>query len=420
MLENFKSWKVVIVFIWTIVVIALFFSFFHKTDEEKAKEILEQKDKVRTENIQKNIDELSQKKIDLQIWQDSKKELEKTLESVNKNIDELSWDVSELKRCNSMIHKYKWTYVYPVNCTKRENIPNLLSPDELFYTQKKSDKCYVSQPEDDHYHKWAGAVLATDVACGFKAEVYSPDYLSEVIDYRVEIKKDPLLWNYAELYFLDRLVEKKWIIWHLKTRLKTGDIIRTGVRIWEHDLSWATTGYHSHIELWEKVWKEWKNISYTTRSKVLHNSRNWIFETPKENKIYFTTYDLWDLWQNAGDACVGASWVRQCTCFDEKWNEKVCTKKDDPTMEARWPILEWFQTVALTVDMRKKLWVKFWDNVELTWNNWKKFTVQVHDEMNKRYRTSCIKNSGFCIKWDIARFKWKADLPSWVYFIKKL
>ena len=43
----------------------------------------------------------------------------------------------------------------------------LLKPDELIYSQKVSDKCYVSQTEESHFMKKNGYVLATDVACNF-------------------------------------------------------------------------------------------------------------------------------------------------------------------------------------------------------------------------------------------------------------
>jgi hypothetical protein len=61
------------------------------------------------------------------------------------------------------------------------------------------------------------------------------------------------------------------------------------------------------------------------------------------------------------------------------------------------------RTIAITVDIRNKLGIKFWDVVQLTWDAGCSWVYQVHDEMNRRFRENCILRPGtmYCIKWDI-------------------
>lgn len=42
-----------------------------------------------------------------------------------------------------------------------------LSPSELFGPTKKSDKCYISQTENEHVIQKNGGMFATDIACNF-------------------------------------------------------------------------------------------------------------------------------------------------------------------------------------------------------------------------------------------------------------
>lgn len=60
--------------------------------------------------------------------------------------------------------------------------------------------------------------------------------------------------------------------------------------------------------------------------------------------------------------------------------------------------------MAITSDIRKKMGIKFGDTVILKGDIGCAGTYQVHDEMNKRFRTRCIirKGTGLCIKGDIA------------------
>jgi len=95
-------------------------------------------------------------------------------------------------------------------------------------------------------------------------------------------------------------------------------------------------------------------------------------------EYYFTHYDLGDVNQNDSTPCVGAS--GKDLCYLQR---------------------QGVQTMALTVDIRKKLWIKFWQKVFLLWDKWCTGIFQVEDEMNKRFRTRCIKREGVCIKWDM-------------------
>lgn len=361
------------------------------SDEEKKKAII-----------------LKQNTISAQIIERAKEDAlinEEALLLLNERVLTHQYEIAQLKECIDFNLSRSWSLDLARECDTFEvkdfnkeaikEVVKSLSPDELFYTTKVSDKCYVSQTEREHKLEKNGWMLATDVACWFKAEVYAPDYLSESFEYEVKVKNDNLLWDYVELVFEKKWQKLKWVIWHTRTKLKDWDKIKTWVRIWEMNLSWATTWYHTHIELWTLVVDNWTNITYTTSNKVLDNKRNNVYDTPKWNTIFLTTYDLWSVSQNDSSPCVGASWKDLCKLAEQ-----------------------WVQTIALTVDMRNKMWIKFWDNIVLTSKDNKSYKVQVHDEMNKRFRYSCVKKEWVCIKWDIARYQWKAELLSWVYSIK--
>ena len=318
-------------------------------------------------------------------------------------------NITRMQSCADINKLYEGTLQEPINC---DTIPVLKRPDELFYGLKKSDNPYVSQPEDDHYHPGAWAVLATDIATGFKAEIYAPDFLNQVKMYTVEVMRDTRigsddveregpLGNYLKLNWKDWEQEYYWILAHVKTRLETGDIVYTGQRIWQMDLSWATTGYHLHQELWWMVGDEWKNLSYTGRSKALLNARTWVYDNDGIGiPIYFTYYDLWFEDQNDSTPCIWASWVDLC--------ELAKTG---------------VQSVAITVDIRNLYWIKLKDTVTLKHiDTGTEYQVEVHDEKASRFRTNCYRDSGqYCNKWDIAHYNWVSNnwMSSWDYLILK-
>ena len=284
-----------------------------------------------------------------------------------------------------------------------------LSQAELFYTTAVRDGCHVSQTEESHYLKKNGGVLATDVACRFgqdkaqRAMVYVPDYIWEAREYVVlKVWEDKLLWNYIELWFdtlgwyewkLEDsmyLHNAKWIIAHIETKHNEGDIVKTWEVLGQMNISWATTGYHTHIELWKMIDWQWTNVSYSTRSQAVDNRRNGKLDTTvkKGDPIYSTQYNLGDVNQNDASPYIGASGndLRNVT-----------------------------NPIALTADIRNLYGLKFGDKVNLKWPcSW---VYQVEDEMNSRYRTSCIQKEGGCIKMDIAIKQGEKKNCSGVYTI---
>ncbi len=237
----------------------------------------------------------------------------------------------------------------------------LLTPDQLFYTTKVTDHCYISQSEEEHYKKSNWWLLATDVACGYQNEVYAPDFKNNSYQYKLTKGVDPLLWDYIELESLT-LTWFKWVIWHIETNIKNWDIVNTGQRIGQTNISGATTWHHSHIELWYMIDGKWKNISYTNRSQAITEKRNnTLLNIKWWQTYYFTAYNLWDVNQNDGDPCTWASGKNLCNL------EK-----------------QWVRTIALTRDVRDALKLNFWDKVKLEWPcSW---VYQIEDEMNCRFR----------------------------------
>lgn len=274
----------------------------------------------------------------------------------------------------------------------------LIAPSQLFLTAKLTDKCFASQTPEQHYK--ANKRLAWDVVCNFwwekiwQFQLYAPDYNWDVQEYTVsDIYTSPDTGNTIDLTFWN----KRWTIWHVTSKLKKGDVLKTWQIIWQTDLSWITTWHHSHIELWI----EWRNVAYDTYSKTL--------DTYRKNKVpywwgstyYFTAYNLWDVKQNDDTPCIGASWKDLC------YLEKI-----------------WVKTIALTKDVREYLGLKFWDKVKLEWPCW--WIYQIEDDMNCRFRWKpCMykiwwvrkyhptwnilrPNTQYYIKWDIPSCWWWA------------
>ena len=139
-------------------------------------------------------------------------------------------------------------------------------------------------------------------------------------------------------------------------------------------------------------------VPFTTWSKVLEvpkEQQKRMLKIPKIKKetheyYYFTQYNLVTA-QTDSTPCIWAS------------TKNICDLNN-----------KWIRTIALTVDIRKKNWIKRWDKVELLWDKWCSWVYEVHDEMNKRFRTWCIKRSWVCIKWDIVNWAW------WVCRVKKI
>lgn len=275
-----------------------------------------------------------------------------------------------------------------------------LTPAQLFYTTAIYDGCHVSQTEEQHFLKKNWWIMATDISCRFwwpkssQAIVFAPDYLGKSIFYKItKIGTDQLLWDYAELSFW-KWNENKWVIAHIELwKFIEWDVIETWEKLWQQNLSGRTTGYHTHIELWKLIEDKWINISYSTRSQSLFNKRTWQLDTTSKvwDKFFFTQYNLWDVNQNDASPFIGAS-------------GKDLRYVKNP--------------IAITSDIRKLYGLKFWDKIQITGPcSW---IYQVEDEMNIRFRTSCILREWWCIKWDIAIQPWEVKECNGTYTISNL
>ena len=338
-------------------------------------------------------------------------------EAVNKRV-EWTWSKSDTER-----------YRQATDCWQSQR---KLTPDDLFLTVPKhlvdEGKCSISQGEDDHVSKARGGMYATDLACNFEAQgVYAPDYLNDMKEYVIEsVWTDSLLWNFVILSFKDWTDERlawssRWYFGHtvLDSKWKVGDTIQTWVRFAHADLSGATTGWHTHIELRRMYDGVWQSIRYTSRNKEkqLEETRmNWVIpnaNAAEENTYYFTSYNLWDVTQNDNAPCISAD------------------GKDSCALHASWR-----GTMALTVDIRKKIGVQFWDKVALAWDVGCEGVYTVTDEMACRFRWEYAWSNGPCSysdktptpKTSHVRRPWtnyyiKGDLPGrpwWACQISKL
>lgn len=263
-----------------------------------------------------------------------------------------------------------------------------LTPDDLFLTLPKSvvdsGQCSISQGEDDHVNKARGGMYATDLACNFSSQgVYAPDYLDQMIEYTIESTgSDNLLWNFVILWFKESN-DVRWYFWHtvLVWWLKIGDTITTWTRFGKADLSWATTGFHTHIELRRMYDGIWQSVRYVTRGKERKLEEKRLSQKAGVPTYYFTHYDLGVVAQNDASPCIGSSWKDLCYL-------------------ARTGVA----TMALTSDIRNQMWVSFGDKVRLAGDEWCTGTYQVEDEMNIRFRqTPWVLRPGtnFYIKWDL-------------------
>lgn len=262
-----------------------------------------------------------------------------------------------------------------------------LTPDDLFLTVPKSlvdeGKCAISQTEDSHVEGKNGGMYATDLACKFEGQgVYAPDYLDQMIEYKIEsVWFDNLLGNFVILSFNDSSnVKSRWYFWHtmLDSKLKIGDTITTWVRFARADISGATTGWHTHIELRRMYDGVWQSVRYVTRSKERKLEEKRLSQKASLSAsgglvYYFTSYDLWDKSQNDDSPCTSADGKDSCQLH----------------ASGRW-------TMALTVDIRNKLWVKFWDKVALTGEIGCEWVYTVTDEMACRFRGENAWSNGPC------------------------
>jgi len=247
--------------------------------------------------------------------------------------------------------------------------------------------CYISQDTQSHSKQENGSMYAWDISCRARYfDVYAP----WTWEYLIEVHKHHALWNYVIL----KQWKRSYVLAHVKYYWVLPYKVKWWEKIWQIDISWITTWPHLHYE--ERIWNE--NIRYIEWGKIEYNPKSVNLRAYRwrDYQVYFTNYDLWDVKQNDTTPCIWASWKDLCELHKN-----------------------WTTTIALTADMRKVLWVKFWDKVILKSQEWNRFEAVVHDEMNKRYREWCIKkkSTDICIKWDIARFNWVADIPQWAYTV---
>lgn len=200
------------------------------------------------------------------------------------------------------------------------------------------------------------------------------------------------LWDYIILVKYDNetswLVESdiRIVLWHIRTSYKEWHSFKEGDIIWQTNVSWASTWYHIHIELWDgymnvsrefALGKQYKSINWT----ALLNHRKWDFWQQLKDVYYFTSYNLWDVKQNDSTPCIGAS------------GKDLCHLESS-----------WVRTMALTSDIRTKLNIKFGDKVRLLGDEGCEWVFQVEDEMNKRFRQTpwvLRPNTPYYIKWDL-------------------
>jgi hypothetical protein len=242
--------------------------------------------------------------------------------------------------------------------------------------------CRMTQGEREHQKKGNGSILAVDIACqvGKTFVVYAPRTHEE---YEVAyVGTDKVLGDYVAL----KTGDVRYVFWHTKATVKKWDIIKAWKIVWETNHSWISTGIHLHVEKWQGI----HNISMVDGrvnelSGKVCNQRQWWFcatldQQDIKSKFYFTHYDLGDVKQNDSAPCHGASGVDLCFL-------------------ARNGV----QTMALTADIRKQLWVNFRDKVILEWDEGCRGIYEVHDEMDERFRSWCAKRPGtnYCIKWDV-------------------
>lgn len=292
-------------------------------------------------------------------------------EAVNQRM-EWTWSKSDTER-----------YRQATDCWKSQR---KLTPDDLFLTVPKylvdEGKCSISQGEDAHVEAKNGGMYATDLACNFKEQgVYAPDYLNDMKEYTIEeVGYDKLLWDFVILSFNDsENVQSRWYFWHtvLDSKWKVGDTVTTWVRFARANISGATTWWHTHIELRRMYDGVWQSVRYVTRWKERKLEQTRLESKTKDavapNTYYFTHYALWDESQNDEAPCISADGKDSCKLHSTGRN-----------------------TMALTVDIRNKLWIKFWDKAVLTWDVGCEWVYVVTDEMACRFRGENAWSNGPC------------------------
>lgn len=317
MIEKLRLWftKAQFLFLWLLSITSLYFVIdkLTPTEEERLNKIKANLNEVRTSIVEKANDELLD--IDTELEMHKRKVFE--LESKKNVITTCIWynqenhdTFKEPKTCNSFEKiEVESVIINNTNNQKEEKVEDEkplsfinkveakedvkiketvkvekvkkepLKPEELFYTTAKKDRCVITQWEDWHKHKKRWQMIAIDVWCpSWKALVYAPSYKSWKQEFKITRWKDKYLWNYAELSWTQDWSDFKYLLAHLKTEYEDWSTIRTWEVLWEMDLSWVTTWYHTHIELW----KDWINVSQFDNSERLKAQREKLNELKKK------------------------------------------------------------------------------------------------------------------------------------------
>ena len=248
------------------------------------------------------------------------------------------------------------------------------------------DDCRVTNKN----HEVAGLQLYwVDIACTrwVHFDVRAPMYYDE---YEVVSKwYDNNLGNYIVI----SANEVNYLFWHTYTQLNVGDKAGKWAIIGNTDMSWASTAPHVHIEVWEN----WNNTdldgNVNPDSQAVLDKRKAYQD--HSQIYYFTHYDVGDIWQNDASPCIGASGRDLCEMLRNGEN-----------------------FVAVTKDIRLKMWLKFWDKVKLVWDVWCAWYYTVEDEMNCRFRWENAHDNGTCYNRDWSLASGNIKRPWTDYYIK--
>lgn len=208
--------------------------------------------------------------------------------------------------------------------------------------------------------------VAYDFACekGKSFDVRSP------WNYKLSYK-----WYWANLgnyIILEKVsnIKEKIVLAHIVNDDEQNTVYNYYDVVGKTNVSWASTNYHVHIELWDWYYYADRNMLLTgsydkwdwTR---LLNHRGWDFGQPEEAPptYYFTAYNLWNQKQNDASPCIGASGKDLCILEGQG-----------------------IRTMALTSDIRSKYGISFGDKIKLTWDKGCEGIYQVEDDMNCRFR----------------------------------
>lgn len=250
---------------------------------EKEKEIYKKLDIIFAK-ISKNCSILQYSNINSQIWC-NKKELEHYIESVfwktanelwfKHNLENLNWIKKTVGEMNEKdFHflpnwsKIKWDIV----------IHKYNSPKDLYYWIHVNDKPYETQNAIEHYIN--NKRLAVDIWVNrINRAVYVPDWKNKEISYKIKKVYSYDYWHWVELFFNVNWVEYKWLYWHvtLFDKYKDWDIVKTWDVLWKLNLTWISTWYHLHLELWQQD----NQVLYSIEPAVLKDRKKHNFNLNK-------------------------------------------------------------------------------------------------------------------------------------------